>query len=689
MTTRHRIGPPLALLTILFAAATASADVILLNPGQTDLSKLQTTDAKATVVGNALRIATGHAKEWPGITLPAPGGKWNLADLQRLEVVLRNAGTSKVHVNCRVDNPGADGNKNCITAGTDIDPGKTETLSIPLPGNATFAKRLYGMRGLPPGLGGEGKIDSSAISQLLLFVNHPKEDYVFEVLSIRATGVRPPVDEKTFFPFIDAFGQYIHADWPGKTRSIEHLAQQKAEEEADLAKNTGPGDWDLYGGWKAGPQLKATGFFRTEKHQGKWWLVDPEGRLFFSHGIDCVGGGSHTPISERDDWFSEKPWDQPEFAPFVMARGRCIKGYYTDKDPRCFDHGMANKLRKYGPDWRNVSADLAHRRLRSWGMNTIANWSDSTIYMRRKTPYTATVGSGGKPIEGSSGYWGKFVDPFDPGFCAPLKERLARAKGREAGDPWCIGFFVDNEISWGDDTSLALAALQSPPDQPAKAAFLADLKATYATIDKLNAAWETAHTSWDALRDARTAPDKKKAAADLRAFYTRIAEQYFRTIRDTIRANAPGQLYLGCRFAWTNPLAAEAATKYCDVVSYNLYRRSVADFKPPFEADVPLIIGEFHFGALDRGMFHTGLVATKSQQDRAETYKAYVQGALRHPNFVGTHWFQYSDQSTIGRVYDGENYQIGFVSITDHPHPETIEASREVGRMMYRMRNGQ
>ncbi len=231
--------------------------------------------------------------------------------------------------------------------------------------------------------------------------------------------------------------------------------------------------------------------------------------------------------------------------------------------------------------------------------------------------------------------------------------------------------------------------LAFPAEQAAKRAFVDDLKAKYQTIDKLNAVWDTQHASWDALLASRNAPDRQKACDDLTAFYTRTAEQYFKNVRDTIKAVAPKQLYFGCRFAWVNARAATASAKYCDVVSYNLYRRSVADFEFNGGADVPLIIGEFHFGALDRGMFHTGLVPVRDQADRAESYKSYVQGALRHPAFVGTHWFQYQDEPTIGRVYDEENYQIGFIDIADTPYQETISASREVGFNMYRIRLGE
>jgi hypothetical protein len=128
-----------------------------------------------------------------------------------------------------------------------------------------------------------------------------------------------------------------------------------------------------------------------------------------------------------------------------------------------------------------------------------------------------------------------------------------------------------------------------------------------------------------------------------------------------------------------------AAAKYCDVVSFNKYERSVADLRLPEGVDKPVIIGEFHFGALDRGLAHAGLVPTASQQDRAESYKRYVLGALKNPLIVGTHWFQFSDQPFTGR-FDGENYQIGFVDVCDTPNPEIISAARDVGAKMYTIR---
>ncbi len=321
-------------------------------------------------------------------------------------------------------------------------------------------------------------------------------------------------------------------------------------------------------------------------------------------------------------------------------------------------------------------------------MNTMGNWSDIKICLLRKTPYVVAIHAKSKLLEGSHGYWSKFADVFDPSFRKALEERMAREHGASAGDPWCIGYFVDNERGWGDEISLAVATLVSPPDQAAKQAFLADLKRKYAGIDRLNRAWGTAYTSWNTLRECRQAPDAKKARGDLAAFATRFAEQYFRTCREAVKQVAPHNLYLGCRFAAKNDRAIRAATVFCDVISFNLYRDNLDAFRLPAGIDKPVVIGEFGFGALDRGMFHTGLRPVASPVERGQAYRRYVESALAHRQIVGAHWFQYADQATSGRG-DGENYQVGFVDICDTPYPETIDACRGVGDRLYRFRFGQ
>jgi hypothetical protein len=44
-------------------------------------------------------------------------------------------------------------------------------------------------------------------------------------------------------------------------------------------------------------------------------------------------------------------------------------------------------------------------------------------------------------------------------------------------------------------------------------------------------------------------------------------------------------------------------------------------------------------------------------------------------SWVGTHWFQWLDQPATGRS-DGENYNIGFVDVTDRPYAELVAAAK-------------
>jgi len=69
-------------------------------------------------------------------------------------------------------------------------------------------------------------------------------------------------------------------EWPGKIHSLQQLKKELPQELADAA-NFARDDISQYGGWKNGPRRQATGRFRTEKIDGRWWFVDPEGYLFF------------------------------------------------------------------------------------------------------------------------------------------------------------------------------------------------------------------------------------------------------------------------------------------------------------------------------------------------------------------------------------------------------------------------
>ncbi|HDP33589.1 MAG TPA: beta-agarase, partial [Candidatus Hydrogenedentes bacterium] len=508
-----------------------------------------------------------------------------------------------------------------------------------------------------------------------------------EALRVHGIALFPPGSELARLvshPFIDAYGQYIHEDWPGKVHEDAALAQSAAREKEQLQNAPRLPGMDAVCGWADGPQLDGTGWFRVEQVNGRWWFVTPEGRLFLSIGVNCVHYGDSTFIEGRDDWFEGLPDADGSFANFwgrvsgVHSMAEAVGG-----QGRVFNHYGSNLKRKLGEGYVAAAREMAYDRLRAWGFTTVGNWSDGDVLRQSPMPFTVTGYSGNaRALEGSTGYWGKMKDVFDPDFAVNTDASLASLAADYRDNPLVVGFFVDNEMSW---SGIAAAALQSPPDQPARKVFIAMLQEQYPDIAAVNAAWATDAADWDALR--MPAPPNRQCREDCAAFEYRFGRHYFDVVAGALRRHAPNHLYLGCRF--TPIYAPEPVVRACaevaDVVSYNMYSRDIpADRYADFGK--PVIFGEFHFGATDRGMFHTGLQAAADQDERAALYAAYIESLALHPTVIGAHWFKYGDQPTTGRTLDGENYNIGLVTIADEPYPELIAAAQDIHQRMYPLR---
>lgn len=710
--------------TVLIAVlhdATAGADELTLFDAATTPRESIAAQDGATLdwKPDMLTVRTKTAGGYPGFTVEGP---WDLSAYGEIAVEFVGGGREN-RCTVRLLNAGGrpDG-KGCFITKFRVDPWRTQVRSQPippdLPGWRGILSELKGIRtwALPYLLWNTNTagvalwnhedvpvstLNRKWVAQAAVYVNAPGAATAWSVRRIVARG-KPIAAESLpafarmsaaeFFPFIDEYGQFKHRDWPDKIHSDADLAAQREKEAKDLAAHPGPNGWDKWGGWADGPKFPATGGFSTVKWRGKWWIVDPDGNLWWSHGaVRVTPSSAITPLDGRTKWFARLPEPGSSEALFYTTKDELLYPYYGRNGfTRTYDFSAQNIRRKYGENWFEAWADLAHRRLRSWGCNTIANSSDRRICLMDRTPYTERFEVHSKPLAGHKGGWWDFADPFDPSFRAEARRQASEVFHREFADPWCIGFFVDNEQNWGEPHTLGVSTLKSPADQTAKRVLVERLKAKYGTIAALNAAWRTAYADWEGFLSTTTPPaDLTGAKADLAAFTTEMTETYYRVIKEEIKRANPGKLYLGCRYAGVpKDFVVRAAAKHCDILSYNIYTPNPSWFKLPEGVDKPVLIGEFHFGALDRGPFCPGLILLKDQKERAKVYGEYVRGALAHPNLVGVHWHQFSDQATSGR-FDGENMQVGWTDVCDTPYRETVEAVREVGSNLYRIRAGE
>jgi agarase len=415
----------------------------------------------------------------------------------------------------------------------------------------------------------------------------------------------------------------------------------------------------------------ATGRFRVEEVEGRYWFITPDGHGLFSAGINHV------------NW-------RADYSPPIDRRP-----YHE------------NVLAKYGDEegW----AEVTEERLRSWSVNTVGAWS-SMDHLDESLPHTPvlSLNRAAPEVPGwPTGQTGHHIrDYFDPRFDAGLVERIESARAC-AENLWCIGVFTDNELPWGPSVlqigTYVDAYLSLPPGAPGKLELQAFFEERYGEIAAFNAAWSLDLASFDDIQQLDFLEEDDEFCnvggrrADRQAFVARVAERYYERVHAALRGAFPGLLILGSRFlaVYTAPGVVSAAAPYVDVVSINNYDwdeqgrglfRSEGEglgylfLDDPFSdletvhelSGRPIMISEWTVRTPTPGadvLFPPFIPTVETQEERADRYEAYMRELLARPYLVGSHWFKYHDQPVTGRG-DGENSRFGVVDIEDTPYPE-------------------
>ncbi|ARD22210.1 agarase [Shewanella japonica] len=755
------------------------------------LSWLKLTDTQTAVVHNSsnnsqsLKVDFPQTANIPKLTIK-PDSPWNVAEFPRANLALNVTNTSDESIQLYVDitNPLGQYQSRSIS----LVAGYNGTIYFPLSG--IEAQTDTGVWGdvIPWNTNDDMMVWRSWREKGASFTELSSLSF-FTIGNLRAKSViiddirirqNPPV--KTDNPFdylvglIDRFGQNNKQPTALHINSETQLKALADNELSQLQASSGMPNRSQYGGYTQGPKLNATGYFRTEKVDGKWWMVDPEGNLFFSHGPANVRMANMSTLtgidydepqirvrtsdeitpedsmgivdvakevkekryvisSLRHDMFTWLPdYDAPLAKHYSYRRtthkgpipyGETYSFYRANLERRYNEMDVASypavfkpsnyleenqhleqktqhsSQAKYLQAWQDVTA----KRMHDWGFTSFGNWVDPGFYQSNQVPYFANGWIIGdfKTLSGKTNHWGLMPDPFDPVFAERAQITIDAIAKDIQSSPWCAGIFIDNEKSWGEREGsvearygVILDALSKPASQsPAKKAFVKVLQEQYGAIDNINAAWGAQYSQWSDLNlGLEFADHTPELIADLSLLLEKLGEQYFNVVHNTLEKVLPNHLYMGARMAnWGMPdEIIKASLKYSDVLSFNIYEEGLqTDYWQFLEkVDLPVVVGEFHIGtATDSGMYSPGIVHAANQADRARMYKAYMKSVLEKPYMVGAHWFQYIDEPITGRAFDGENANIGFVTVTDVPYPEMIQAVKQVTSTMYQQRYGQ
>ena len=469
---------------------------------------------------------------------------------------------------------------------------------------------------------------------------------------------------------IDELGQSTIHTWPGKSRSIDEVVERIKSQLKDAPNRKWPDSFSRWGGWK-NKQFEPTGFFTKHFDGKRWWLVDPDGYAFWSAGIDCVRVDTAADFRGLETVLAWKPDPEGPYADIYGSRGSTI------------NYLAANFIRAFGPDsWQEKWAQIALAQLRKVGFNTVGNWSQWQIASQARFPYVRPLRFRPKRVKTA---YRDFPDVFDPEF-AKDAEDYAQALKDTVDNPAMIGYFMMNEPTWAFSSELpAVGMLFNTPSCQTRRTLSDFLKKRHKNSAALASAWKV-QTTFEKVANGRwDLPLNGKAKADLEEFSVMMVEQLFKTLRDACKTIAPNHMNLGIRYAGTPPRWAVKGMQSFDVFSMNCYREKIPaeDIQRIYNMlKMPVVIGEWHFGALDVGLPASGIGRVETQADRGKAYRVYLEDAAANPYCIGTHWFTLYDQSALGR-FDGENYNIGFFDVCSRPHEPLCKAARNSHEALY------
>jgi len=366
--------------------------------------------------------------------------------------------------------------------------------------------------------------------------------------------------------------------------------------------------------------VQPTGFFRTEKRDGRWWLIDPYGHQRLSIAVNSVRLTPKQPL--------------PGGQVHTVTTGNALP-------------------------WESSVIDLWE----STGFNGFGAWSEldrlqGALVAERGHHYAINLNLLGdylKTGKGSRAY----LPVFEQGFMLHARRRMREMASR-AGDPRLLGYFSDNELSfWHVDPGDYLA-IEDEED------------ANYRAVR----AW-VSEQSLDAARF--TSADRARFRVFVLQQYLEVVTAAIAGI-DTNHLILGPRLY-GPEI--NNEPFLRMLGRYVDVVSINFYhklqphRQQMSHWEE--WSGKPFLISEFSIKAADSGKVNEDGAGwlVETQADRGLFYQHFTLTLLESRNCVGFHWYRYRDSP------GDRGANKGIVSTARQPYTDLLESMAAINRQVY------
>ncbi len=353
----------------------------------------------------------------------------------------------------------------------------------------------------------------------------------------------------------------------------------------------------------------ASGFFRVEKLNGRWWVIDPEGYYNIQRVVNGFRRGtSDFNLKQFNEKFgTNEKWVQTSASEFNNIRFDGTGSWSTDSIVQKFNKQSAKQKLSF-----------------SVNLGLMGNYGKKR--------------GGTYQLPGNIGFPNQTIFVFDPEFRMYCDSVMPKLVANFKSDTNLFGYFSDNELPFGLKNLEGYLSLKNPSD-PGRLAAEKWLTSKGISANKIT--------------------DTERAE-----FAGFVAEKYFRIVSAAIKKADKNHLYIGSRVHGAAKFVEsimKAADKYCDVVSINYY-----GVWTPGESHLsnwakwmnkPFIVTEFYTKGMDSGLANTGGAGftVRTQTDRGLAYQNFCLALLEDKNCVGWHWFKYQDNDPTAKGVDQSN----------------------------------
>jgi len=400
-------------------------------------------------------------------------------------------------------------------------------------------------------------------------------------------------------------------------------------------------------------KFNSTGFFRVEKANDRWWLVDPEGNPTWAVAIAGKNylynaGPVSGPVipATQTEWFKNNYGRTPEEINGKLYQIFLDNGFNAFDGQTDVEHAQITQARhKSGEPYISMTHILR-----------LANaLNDSSAFARDRN---------GNLRKGSDIGTHSVPDPFNPFWKKAAKEKAESIIPRYRDEPWFMGWFVDNEMTFNELYRFIWAEYSSGE-------FIKTLREKYKTIEALNQAWSSSFGTYkyssfnDILTDK---PEPKNwddpLWIDFSAFERHMMKEYIDFTYDLVKELDPNHLIISNRIN-LGPMpeiyrTADLWGRY-DIVCMNIYPDNNMIGFNPGEIEImrklnettgrPVIVGEWSIPAIDSKLYEFGKdpygrsldwswpQVMRTQKERGEAYDICIRQLASLDFMLGAGWF--------------------------------------------------